>query len=437
MPQSLSRFLLAAALVCACAPVYAAQDGTVKRFAMQTITFRGTQRFTKPQLLAALGMKEGDTYSQQELQDSANKLSNSGMFAQVSYRFSATWAHYDLIDNPKLLPMQLENFVWMSQDELVAALKQRNPFFTGEIPEDGTLADDIAHQIEAVLADKGVKSPKVQGMPFTPIDGASSSTTYSYSVLEPRVEVGAIHFSGATPDLGPKLDAAVKKSVGGEYARPLMSGIEQVSLTPILQENGHLRAQFGEAEVKLMSAPADAVAKVEVTVPVTPGPQYRIAALKMAGDDPIAKDAAKKLASFKTGDVANMRAFRSEISKLGGAYLAKGYMGAKVKAEPTFDEAAHTVSFDIQIVPGDVYKLAKVDVQGVDLGQQNKFEGVWKLNPGAVYDPTYATMFLTRNQQKLGFINGYSLAWTQKLNDDSKTVELTLFFRKPGASRAQ
>jgi outer membrane protein assembly factor BamA len=388
-------------------------------------------------LLAALGMKEGGNYSQQELQESANKLSSSGMFAQVSYRFSPTWAEYDLIDNPKMLPVQLDNFVWMSQDELIAALKQRNPFFNGEIPEDGTMGDDIAHQIESVLTDKGVKGAKVQGMPVTPLNGTGSPASFSYTVMEPRVEVAAIHVSGATADLTPKLDAAVKGSVGEEYARTLMPGVEEVSLRPILQENGYLRGTFGDEAVRLISPPSDAVAKVELTVPVVPGPQYRLAALSMKGDDPIAKEAAKKLATFKTGDVANMRAFRAEMSKLGTAYLAKGYMGAKVKAEPTFDDNAHAVSFDVQLVPGDVYKLTKLDMQGLDDAQKSKLATVWKLNVGDAYDPTYAPLFLAHNREKLGFINGYSLAWTQKLNDDAKTVELTLFFRKPGASRVQ
>jgi outer membrane protein assembly factor BamA len=186
--------------------------------------------------------------------------------------------------------------------------------------------------------------------------------------------------------------------------------------------------------LRLVSAAADPVVKIEFTVPVAEGAQYRIASLAMKGSDPIAQEASKRLAAFKPGDIANMTSFRAELAKLGGAYLAAGHMNAKVRAEPKFDETAHTVSFDIELVPGEVYRISKLEVQGLDDAQKAKLLPLWKLNPGDVYDPNYAPNFLRKNQSKLGFLNGYSLAWTQKIYDETKTVELFVFFRRPGKS---
>jgi outer membrane protein assembly factor BamA len=166
---------------------------------------------------------------------------------------------------------------------------------------------------------------------------------------------------------------------------------------------------------------------------VEPGVQYRIASLTMKGNDAIAKDSAKQLAQFKTGQVINMMEFRSELSKLGGAYLAKGYMNAKVKAEPTFDDTAHTVSYDVELVPGEQYKLTKLDIEGLDEKRRAKLEPIWMLKVGDPYDASYAPSFLRKNASKLGFLNGYSLAWKQKVNDDTKSVELDIFFRPPGS----
>ena len=69
-------------------------------------------------------------------------------------------------------------------------------------------------------------------------------------------------------------------------------------------------------------------------------------------------------------------------------------------------------------------------------GKTNIILPLWKLNPGDIYDPAYAPTFLKANQSKLGFLNGYSIAWTQKINDDTKTVDLFIFFRGP-ESRTQ
>lgn len=410
-----------------------AQDAPSKHFTMQQILFKGTRAFTNEQLLSALAMKVGGSYTQQDLVDAANKLVNSGMFAQVSYRFSATSAEFDLADNAHLVPLRFENCVWMTDEQMIAKLKNRVPLFIGEISEDGTLADDIGKQIEAVLSEDGVKA-KVQ---YTPFLENSAVKAINYTIIDPRIEVSAIRFVGASPQIAKALDDASKKIPGKEYSRALLPSTEDATLKPVLQENGYLRSHFGDPSLSLTGAPGDPIARVQLTVPVEEGTQYRIASLSVKGDDPVALEASKRLSEFKTGDVANMTTFRAELSRLGGAYLASGHMNAKVKAEPVFDETAHTVSFDIELVPGEVYKLSKLDLQGLDDTQKAKLLTIWKLTPGDAYDSTYAPTFLKKNQSKLGFLNGYSLAWTQKVNDDTKNVELFVFFRRPGSEAQQ
>jgi outer membrane protein insertion porin family len=398
-------------------------------FTMQQIVFKGTRALTNEQLLRALAMKVGGSYTQQDLVDAANKLANSGMFAQVSYRFSTTSAEFDLVDKPHLVPLRFENCVWATDEQMIGQLKKRVPLFIGEVPEEGTIVDEIGTQVEAVLAENGVKA-KVQYMPFME---NGSVTAMNYTILDPRIEVSAIRFVGASPKLAQALDDASKGILGKEYTRALLPSTEDPILKRVLEENGYLHGRFGDSSLSLAGAPGDSIVKVELTVPVEEGAQYRIASLAVKGDDPVALEAAKRLAQFKTGDVANMTTLRAELARLGGAYLVSGHMNAKVRAEPTYDETAHTVSFEIELVPGEVYKLSKLDLQGLDDAQKAKLLAIWRLNPGDVYDPTYAPSFLRKNQAKLGFLNGYSLAWTQKIYDDNRTVELFVFFRRPGS----
>jgi outer membrane protein assembly factor BamA len=426
MFKSIFLSLVALALL----PCAIAQERPAEHFTMQQIVFKGTRLLTDEKMLSALGMKVGASYTQQDLVDAANKLANSGIFSQVSYRFSATSASFFLTDSPNLLPARFENCVWMTDEQMVGKLKQRMPFFIGKVPEEGSLADDLGRQLESVLAEIGVNA-KVQNMPFVE---KGSITAISYTIIDPRIEVSAIRFVGASPEIAKALDNASKSIIGREYTRALLPNVADTTLKAVLQENGYLRGNFGEPSWKLVSAAADPIAKIEFTVPVEAGAQYRIASLAMKGNDPIAMDAAKRLASFKTGDIANMAAFRAELSRLGGAYLTTGHMNAKVKAEPSFDDTAHTVSFDIELLPGEVYKLSKLDLGGLDETRKAKLLPLWKLNPGDTYDPTYAPTFLKKNASRLEFLNGYSLAWTQKLYDDTNTVELIVFFRRPGSA---
>lgn len=414
-------------LVISCLPS-TAQETSNKRFVMQKIRFKGSRLFKDEQLLAGVGMKVGGSYTQQELQDFANKLSSTGLFSQVAYRYTPFDAEYDLTDASNLLSVRFENCVWMSDEQLLQKLKERLPLFVGVVPQEGTLAEEVGAKMEGILAEQGVKA-KVQFM--AAFDSHNALSGMAYTVVDPQIQIAAIHFADAAPDVNDGLVTASKKSIGKDYTTVAISAIVDSTLMPVLQEKGYLRGYFGATAVKLVTTMAENPAKVELTVPVHEGDQYTIAGFTMKGDDPIAKDAAKQLANFKTGDVANMVALKAKFSTLGAPYLAKGYMAAKVKAEPNFDDAAHKVAFTVEMLPGDQYKLSKLEVQGIDDAMTEKLMKVWQLKVGDPYDATYARNFFNKeNAPKLLFLNGYGMAWTQKIHDDSKTVELTVFFRK-------
>lgn len=397
---------------------------------MQRIAFKGTRVYKNSQLLAALGMKIGGTYSQQDLQDAAGKLSATGMFTQVAYSFTASSAEYDLVDNQSVFPVHFDNCVWMSDEQMLAKLEDRLPLFSGVVPQQGSLAEDVEKQMEVILGENGVAA-KVQ---YLPVIEGGRMTGMNYTVFQPSVEIGSIDFNGASSELLEALENIAKKYAGTGYTRNALSTIAESSLKPVLLEKGYLHATFGEASLKLLTAAADPVTKVQLSVPVRTGPQYRIATLTMRGDDPIARAAAKQLARFKTGEIINLIEFRKELATLGGAYLAQGYMSAKVKAEPNFDEAAQTVSFEVELLPGERYKLTKLDFEGLDEKLRTKLQSVWTLKVGDAYDATYVPTFLQKNASKVSFLRGYSLAWKQKVNDETKSVELAVFFRPPGSA---
>lgn len=73
-----------------------AQEAPAKHFTMQQIVFKGTRVLRDKQLLSALGMKIGGSYTQQDLVDAANKLANSGRprcrIALARIRRNSTWS---------------------------------------------------------------------------------------------------------------------------------------------------------------------------------------------------------------------------------------------------------------------------------------------------------------------------------------------------------
>ena len=63
-----------------------------------------------------------------------------------------------LADEKSLYPLRFDNFVWLSEADLLAELKRRVPFFQGQVPGVGHMSDQVAEQLEAILKEKGVQA---------------------------------------------------------------------------------------------------------------------------------------------------------------------------------------------------------------------------------------------------------------------------------------
>src|SRR5579864_1183165 len=81
------------------------RSGTEKApiYKLQKVRFVGSSRYTSDQLLAASGLKIGAETPANSFQDAATRLSQSGVFTEVKYRFNGAEAQYDLADNPNFV----------------------------------------------------------------------------------------------------------------------------------------------------------------------------------------------------------------------------------------------------------------------------------------------------------------------------------------------
>ena len=79
------------------------------------------------------------------------------------------------------------------------------------------------------------------------------------------------------------------------------------------------------------------------------------------------------------------------------AYLHLGYLDAYVDAHPQKDATAHTVSYSLQVIPGETYHVKTVTPLNLSAAAQKDFDFGWLLKPGVAYDPLYTSNFLTNN----------------------------------------
>jgi outer membrane translocation and assembly module TamA len=290
------------------------------------------------------------------------------------------------------------------------------------------LAASAAKEIEAILKDKGVAAT-ISVLPAGSLNGPINSL--AFSATTPRVEIAEIQFTGASPNQVEVLRKATAQLIGTEYRQTMLQDFASNSIRPIYLNQGHLQVVLQKGQATPISTSPE-LTKVRITVPVEEGPVYRLAALKWPGSDILPATTASKLYLLKPGEVVNQDLLKKSLSNIGSAYFSKGFLKANIKANPKFDEVAHTVSYDIGVVPGELYHLRNVEFKNLSESQLQKVREVWKLKAGDVYDPTYPPSFLVNNRNSLRILDGWSAVWTQKIYDDEKVVDVVMTFRPGG-----
>lgn len=417
---------LSSGVLCAIPQKNSAQSQPI--YKLQTVRFVGSH-YSQEELVKASGLKIGGEASAQDFQNAATALSETGLFSEVKYRFNGVEAEYQLTDNTNLVPCRFENLVWMSDEDLLSELRRRIPLFNGSVPLTGNLTGEIGKQIEDILKERGVTST-ISSMPAANLNGPVNAI--AFSAVTPKVLIEDIQFTGVSPAEIPLLEKAVASILGTEYRQSMLEDFSTSTLRPIYMNQGYLHVEFFRASAVPTSTSAE-IAKVKITVPVQEGSVYRLKALNWPGSALLPAAAAQKVYLLKIGEVMNQELLRKSLNNLGGAYLKHGYMKATVRATPSFDEAEHTVSYDVKIAPGDLYHLRNVEFKNLSEAQLKQVNELWKLKPGDVYNPTYAPGFLVNNRGSLHSLDGWSAIWTQKIDDEHKIVDLTLTF-KPGGS---
>jgi hypothetical protein len=143
MPPKLTA--VAALLLSIVASPALAQQYTIKK-----IIFNGTVPYSQAALVAASGLKPGDTIAKSDLAAASQRLVDTGALSDLSSSLDGEYKAVTVIfaikpvDPARLLTAGFENFVWYQPNELAADLQKRVPLFNGTVPEAGNLQDAVS-----------------------------------------------------------------------------------------------------------------------------------------------------------------------------------------------------------------------------------------------------------------------------------------------------
>ncbi len=382
-------------------------------FKLISIRVTGTKRYTPDQIKAATGLQMGQTVSEDDFKAVSRHLGETGAFGDVAYAFqySSEGAKLDIqiADATQVVPARFDNFVWLTDQELLQKLQARVPLFNGALPVAGNLADQVADALQALVTERNLQG-KVDYLRYAPQDGPI--TAFVFTVGGPAVHIRNVEFAeAAAPEL-PLLQAAAKALQGREYLRSVVRVYDEKDFLPIYLERGYLKAAFADAQPKIVQeTPEETI--VDVTVSVTPGLQYRMSDLQLSGYKAFEADNLRGLIHQQPGQPANTVQLAKDIDEIKNLYGTRGYMAASIKPEPEFDDAHSTVRYLLEFHEGDVYKMGDLEIHGLDSRTTARMVDM---------------QFVKEWMKELSRMGEWNVAMHTTLEDKDKLVDVTIRF---------
>jgi outer membrane protein insertion porin family len=355
-----------------------------------SIKATGSKKFPSDQIVTASGLKAGDVVTAQQIQDATNRLAGLGIFSSVNFRYttaaSAINLEFQLTDAPTY-PIVFDNMPWFTSDEIGDAIRKKVGLFTGEAPDGGAMLDAMTDVVEDLLESKGVKGEVTHQPISAPVD---DGMVMQFHVDAPNLRVQSIQFGDPLAADSEKLKDRVSDLKGQPYSLFAVELFDIEQVRPIYAEKGFLRAKIGPPQAHFVPDMYDPkLSAVELSIPIAPGAVYSLNKVTLQDYRYVDSDTLRALLDVKPGDVADGMKLEAQWQKIESYYGQHGYLDMKLKAVPQFDDAAHQVSYVVNISEGSQYHMGEMVITGLSVEAEKRLRQAWQLEPGQVFDDGY------------------------------------------------
>jgi outer membrane protein insertion porin family len=438
------RWILCAALVCSSAfataaawiSVPAAQQTDEQPSApkktpppgiLHSLSVKGNSRYSSQEILKASGLHIGQRVSAAILEEARQKLQGTQIFNGVAFNFRFSGdvppqydVVYDVQENDQVFPMRFERLN-VSPDAVRDFLKTHVEFYSDRIP--GT-AVVLNRYIAAVQDFVRQTQPNVK-VKATVSNDDPTQLAVLFTPDIPAPTIYQVQVSGnQAVDTGTILRAVNQVAIGIPLSDVRIKMILDGAIRPLYAAKGYAAVTFPKVE----TVPAANNLGVVLKVSIQDGPSFKFGAIHFHGNG-IEPDEIKSTIPFKPGQSYNgdqVDNFRVELMH---KLRRKGLLDASVRTETQPDDAKHTVEVTYNIVPGETYSFAKLDVKGLDDNSVDAIDKLWGEKPGKPFNPDYPDFFLKKVEEQKIFENLGDTHSDYTADADTHSVVVHLYFK--------
>ena len=407
--------------------------GSGQEYQPKSIQFKGAPEYSDQELMAAVQLKPGISLSVDAMKEHAKILLDTGAFDNITFQFTGVDLRYLLTPSTTLSTVHFTNLPLAAGKDLDAKIHDRVPLYHGKVPADSGLMEQVRAALEDILAQvldaNGIKAT-VQAV-ATAGTAPGATGTVNFSIASPPVLIGEIHPDPKSPALDPGADQILKKLAGQPY--DLEGSPSQIAtyLSNYFRDKGYVEAHVETAPMQA-KATADTI-QIPFRVSVSPGMQYHLGEIRFAPYLLASHADFDRQSALHLGDTAAGQRLKDDWQYIARQYHNHGYMQAGIHPAPTFDRFKGTVSYDVTADPGPVYTMGKLTIDGITDELRATILAKWTVPSGAVFNEGAVRGFFATtgvNPELERVFSTVNIRFTQKLNDDTHTVDVTVRLEK-------
>jgi outer membrane protein assembly factor BamA len=260
---------------------------------------------------------------------------------------------YDMEERERVKIVDYVGSKKVEQSKIDEELKKQNLQIRLDSFIDQGLVNHVAAVVREMYGDKGYEYATVKPE-IKPVSTDTKTVNLTFHINEgPKVRIQNVHFLGnnAIPDS--KLASKMKDNKGpnkwlslfflgspGTYKENKFEDDAQ-KVTDYYREKGYVKAQIGQPQLRILEDSKDGKTRlVQLQVPVTEGPRYKIGEINFSGNTVVKAEGLRPLFKVQEGDWFDEKKIRKGFDKAKELYGSGGYWEFTAAPEYSFPDDA-------------------------------------------------------------------------------------------------
>jgi outer membrane protein insertion porin family len=412
----------------------AAQSPTLP-YPLTNLTIKGNKHYTPAQIVGASGLKIGQVVNKNNFDVARARLLETGAFESVGYEFKPDAAKtgyeatFELAEVALLYPYRFEDLP-APDAALRAALAKQEILMGDVIPATREVLDRYERALTKALDGKVTVEGKLNyDLPGEP--------TVLFRPAGDRPRISEVHVTGnESVPAKELLNKFSDVAVGTEFTEPAVRRLLDAGIRPLYEAHGKVRVAF----TKIVAEPSKQaeVIGVSVTVAVDEGPAYTLGAVRFTGAAAKQSRELEDLVKWRKDETVNFDEIKMGLDRIVKRFKGTGYIHAIARADRTYDDKEHTVDLAVNVDAGALFNYGKLEIRGLDVLSEPAIRKMWGALDGKPFDVGHPDAFLKEVKDQGIFDNLGETSSQTKVNEDAKTVDVTLIFlggKAPDAGR--